>query len=101
MRHDPEPSEAPDVLDIQRRFAGRINILGVAGLDLRANMQPFVDLTRSGSITHLADPGGEVWRVFDVTQQSTYVLLDASGNVRFKGIVGGGALRDKVADVIG
>ena len=94
-------AEAPDVLDIHQRFAGKVTVIGVAGLDERANMQPFVDRTKTGSITHLADAEGVVWRRFDVAQQSTYVLLDKAGNVTFSGILGTYALRDKVADLIG
>jgi hypothetical protein len=36
-----------------------------------------------------------------VTQQSTYVLIDASGEVTFTGIVGGDELRARVAALIG
>jgi thiol-disulfide isomerase/thioredoxin len=93
--------EAPDVLDVARRHAGKIGILGVAGLDDRDDMQPFVDRTRTGSVTHLADPKGEIWRRFKVTQQSTYVLLDAKGKVTFTGVLSGDDLRDKVAGLAG
>lgn len=51
--------------------------------------------------THLDDPNGEIWRPFKVTQQSTYVLLDAAGKVTFPGVLGGGDLRDKVAELLG
>ncbi|TDO29850.1 redoxin [Kribbella sp. VKM Ac-2527] len=94
-------AEAPDVLNIQQAYAGRIGIVGVAGLDEQNNMQPFVDRTKTGALTHLADPDGEIWRRFEVTQQSTYVLLDTSGNVSFKGVLGGDELRDKVAALAG
>jgi thiol-disulfide isomerase/thioredoxin len=94
-------AEAPDVLDVQQKYAGKIGILGVAGLDDQKNMQPFVDRTKTGGVTHLGDPNGEIWRRFEVTQQSTYVLLDASGNVTFTGVIGGDELRDKVAALAG
>lgn len=94
-------AEAPDVLGVQQTYAGRIGILGVAGLDDLNNMQPFVDRTKTGGITHLGDPKGEIWRRFEVTQQSTYVLLDAEGNITFTGVVGGDDLRDKVAALVG
>lgn len=94
-------AEAPDVLGVQQTYAGRIGIVGVAGLDKKDNMQPFVDRTKTGALTHLADPDGEIWRRFEVTQQSTYVLLDTSGNVTFTGVLGGDDLRDKVAALAG
>jgi thiol-disulfide isomerase/thioredoxin len=94
-------AEAPDVLDIQQAYAGRIGIVGVAGLDKERNMQPFVDRTKTGALTHLADPNGEIWRRFEVAQQSTYVLLDNSGTVTFTGVLGGDELRDKIAALVG
>ena len=94
-------AEAPDVLDIQRTYGSKVGILGIAGLDEKPNMQPFVDRTKTGSITHLGDPGGEIWRRFEVTQQSTYVLIDASGNVSFTGILGGDELHARVAALAG
>jgi thiol-disulfide isomerase/thioredoxin len=94
-------AEAPDVLDVQRMYGGKVGILGVAGLDEPDNMQPFVDRTKTGVITHLSDPEGAIWRRFEVTQQSTYVLLDASGQVTFTGVLGGDELRDRVAALAG
>ena len=64
-------------------------------------MQPFVDSTQTGAITHLADPDGSIWQRFKVTQQSTYVLIDAAGNVTFTGKAGGDELRAKVAALAG
>lgn len=39
--------------------------------------------------------------VFTLTPSSTYILIDASGNVTFSGKVGGDELRAKVADLAG
>lgn len=94
-------AEAPDVLRAYQRHSGRLSVLGVAGLDDLDNMQPFVDRTKTGPITHLGDPTGEIWRRFKVTQQSTYVLLDSTGKVTFSGVLGGDDLRDKVAELVG
>lgn len=94
-------AEAPDVLDVVQRHGGKVGVLGVAGLDKRKNMQPFVDRTKTGAVTHLADPEGEIWRRFKVSQQSTYVLLDAAGKVTFSGVLSGDDLRAKVAGLAG
>jgi thiol-disulfide isomerase/thioredoxin len=93
-------AEAPDVLRAHQRHSGELSVLGVAGLDDLDNMQPFVDRTNTGPITHLGDPTGEIWRRFKVTQQSTYVLLDSTGKVTFSGVLGGDELRDKVAELV-
>lgn len=94
-------AEAPDVLAVQQQHGGDVGIVGVAGLDHVNNMQPFVDRTNTGPLTHLADPTGEIWRKFAVTQQSTYVLLDAAGKVTFSGVLSGDDLRDKIAALVG
>jgi hypothetical protein len=94
-------AEAPDVLDVQRTQRDKLGVLGVAGLDQKANMQPFVDLTKTGGITHLADPDGVIWRRFQVTQQSTYVLIDTAGAVTFRGVLDGDELRARVAALAG
>jgi thiol-disulfide isomerase/thioredoxin len=94
-------AEAPDVLEIRTEYGDRVGLLGVAGLDKLENMQPFVDRTKTGQITHVGDPKGEIWRRFEITQQSTYVLLDASGEVSFTGILSGQELHDKVAALVG
>ena len=94
-------AEAPDVLEIRNQYGDRVGLLGVAGLDKLENMQPFVDRTKTGQITHVGDPKGEIWRRFEITQQSTYVLLDASGEVSFTGILSGQELHDKVAALVG
>jgi thiol-disulfide isomerase/thioredoxin len=94
-------AEAPNVLEIRTEYGDRVGLLGVAGLDKLENMQPFVDRTKTGQITHVGDPKGEIWRRFEITQQSTYVLLDASGEVSFTGILSGQELHDKVAALVG
>jgi thiol-disulfide isomerase/thioredoxin len=93
--------QAPDVLDLHQQYAGRVGLVGVAGLDDKQNMQPFVDMTRTGDLIHLADPDGKIWQQFGVTQQSTFVLIDASGNVTFSGKAGGDEIRSKVAALAG
>jgi thiol-disulfide isomerase/thioredoxin len=77
--------EAPHVRQIADQYAGKITVVGVAGLDEVAAMHRFVDLTNVDNITHLADEQGVVWRRFGVTAQSTYVLLDASGTIVHRG----------------
>jgi hypothetical protein len=60
-------ARVPDVLDVHQRYAGRVSLVGVAGLDDQPNMQPFVDSTKTGDLTHLADPDGAIWQRFKVT----------------------------------
>ena len=78
-------AEAPHVRQFADQYAGKITMVGVAGLDKVANMHRFVDLTNVDNIPHLADEQGVVWRRFGVTAQSTYALLDASGTIVHRG----------------
>jgi hypothetical protein len=52
-------------------------------------------------IVHLADEQGVVWKRFGVTAQSTYVLLDASGQVVYRGYLDGDALTRKLTALAG
>jgi len=71
---------APGVRDLQRDLAGQVEVVGVAGLSSGApGMRDFVDGYDLDGFPQLADDAGEVWRRFSVTQQSYYVVLDASG----------------------
>ena len=59
----------------------RVNLLGVAGLDSEAAMAEFVAKAKIDGLTSLSDEPGVLWKKFEVTEQSTFVLLDASGAV--------------------
>jgi thiol-disulfide isomerase/thioredoxin len=78
-------AQAPHVRQVAARYAGKVTVVGVAGLDEVAAMHRFVELTKVDTIAHVADEQGVVWRRFGVTAQSTYVLLDASGTIVHRG----------------
>lgn len=51
---------------------------------------------------HLEDVDGELWKRFGVTEQSSFVLLDADGTVVFEAGYGGtDDLGAQVDDVLG
>lgn len=59
-----------------------VTFVGVAGLSSDAGaMEAFVDRHEVGELTHLADTGGDLYTRFGVTQQHTFVLVDADGSV--------------------
>lgn len=55
-------------------------MVGLAGLsgDLEY-MQEFVEISKTGDMTHVADLDGEIWRGFDVVSQATLMVIDDSG----------------------
>jgi len=93
--------QAPGVRDAVARFADRVGIIGVAGLDKTAAMPEFVRLAKVQAMTHLADEAGAVWKRFGVTAQSTFVLLDSSGQVTFKGRLDADEVPDRVSALLG
>ncbi|KAB1139158.1 redoxin domain-containing protein [Streptomyces luteolifulvus] len=81
---------------------GKANVVGVAGLDKSAAMRAFVSDTGTSSFPHLSDEKGEVWKRFEITQQSSYVILDQTGKTVYEGVLPGGkGLADKVAALTG
>ena len=49
-------------------------------------------------MTHLADEAGLVWKRFEVTAQSTFVLIDADGTVTGKGRLDADEVPGKVGE---
>ncbi len=65
-------------------------------------MRTFVSGNGLDGFPHLADESGNVWRKFAVTQQSTYVVMDATGRPTHTGVLRGGeGLADKVRELLG
>jgi thiol-disulfide isomerase/thioredoxin len=94
-------AEAPQVGAAARDFQGKITVVGVAGLDTTAAMRDFVALPQVQHIVHLADERGVVWKRFGVTAQSTYVLLDSTGQVVYRGYLGGDELTRRLSALAG
>ncbi|GAA3345973.1 hypothetical protein GCM10020358_55170 [Amorphoplanes nipponensis] len=74
-------SEAMSIADLQEQYAGRLNILGIAGLGTTRDMHEFVADLEVGTVPHLDDAPGRLWKKFGITQQSTYVILDPAGRI--------------------
>ncbi|MFE7897220.1 redoxin family protein [Streptomyces sp. NPDC057424] len=94
--------QAAETAKVAAAYEGRANVVGVAGLDKNSAMRDFVADTGTGSFPHLSDENGEVWKRFEVTQQSHYVILDKNGKTVHEGVLPGGkGLAEKVAAVTG
>jgi thiol-disulfide isomerase/thioredoxin len=93
---------APDVAAVQREYAGRVAVVGVAGLGSGQDaMRRFVADRGIGGFPNLADDQGVVWRRFGVTTQEYYVILDARGGVVHKGALSIQDLRRRIAGLAG
>ncbi|MFI6938508.1 redoxin domain-containing protein [Streptomyces sp. NPDC050418] len=95
-------AQAEETAKVAADYQGKANVVGVAGLDTNAAMQDFVSDTGTGSFPQLSDETGEVWKRFEVTEQSRYVILDKTGKTVYEGVLPGGkGLADKVAGLTG
>lgn len=94
--------QAAETAKVATDNANKVNVVGVAGLDKNAAMRDFVSDTNTGSFPHLSDEKGEVWKRFEVTQQSHYVILGKTGKTVYEGVLpGGNGLAEKVAGLTG
>ncbi len=71
---------APGVAAAAAQLGDAVRVIGVAGLSSDAgSMSRFVQQNGVGTLTNLADTGGDVFTRFGVTQQDTFVLVDETG----------------------
>ncbi len=71
-------AQIPDVEALAAQYGGDVNVVGVGGLDSESAIEDFAsDLD---GLTLLVDDEGTVWQRFGVTEQSSFVILDADGN---------------------
>lgn len=93
-------SQIPQVQEIAKAHGADANVIGVGSLDGGAAIKTFAD--SAPGITHLTDESGEIWRHFSVQQQSSFVLLDAAGEVVLKAGYGGSdELGQRVDELVG
>jgi thiol-disulfide isomerase/thioredoxin len=85
---------------IARDNEGKVNVVGVGSGDSTKALSRFA--ADVPGMTHLSDVSGAVWRHFEVTQQSSFVLLDAKGTKVYSvGYGGSDDLAKRVAAVAG
>jgi thiol-disulfide isomerase/thioredoxin len=92
--------QIPQVEGIAAEHAGELNVIGVGSLDSAEAIAGFAEDV--DDVVHLEDVDGELWKRFGVTEQSSFVLLDADGAVVFEAGYGGtDDLGAQVDDVVG
>ncbi|SCF44389.1 TlpA family protein disulfide reductase [Micromonospora mirobrigensis] len=94
-------SQAWTVAEIAPKYRDTVPIIGVAGLGERPAMKDFVTEFELAGTTQLDDHAGELWRRFEVVEQSTFVVLDRDGRVVHRGFLDGEALTRRVAELAG
>lgn len=92
--------QIPQVEGIAADHAGELNVIGVGSLDSAEAIAGFAGDV--DDVVQLEDVDGELWKRFGVTEQSSFVLLDADGTVVFEAGYGGTDDLDvRVEDVLG
>ncbi|WP_454853628.1 redoxin family protein [Promicromonospora soli] len=94
-------SQSPQVRDLAEEYGDQVSIVGIAGFGGLAEMEDFVEMTRTEGLTHLNDESGEVWRHFGITSQSTFAIVDENGVVTGSGYLELDELAARVADLAG
>lgn len=90
-------AQSPNVSALADEYEGEVAVVGVGGLDDAAAIG---DLAADiPYVTHLVDDEGEVWRHFGVTEQSTYTVIDADGEIVAEQYLDDADLNDLVADL--
>ncbi len=92
--------QIPQVERLMADHGGELNVIGIGSLDSAEAIAGFADDV--DGVIHLEDAEGELWKRFGVTEQSSFVLLDADGSVAFEAGYGGSEELDaRVEDVLG
>jgi peroxiredoxin len=76
--------EAETLKDVVPKFAGKLDIVGVAGMGKESEMRTFVSDYKLAGFPQIADGEGVIWKKFGITEQSVYVLIDRNGKVTHK-----------------
>ena len=79
--------QIPQVEQLASDHAGDLNVIGIGSLDSAEAISDFAGDVEG--VTHLEDVEGELWKRFEVTEQSSFVVLDADGTVTFEAGYGG------------
>lgn len=92
--------QIPQVESLAADYGDDLTVLGVGSLDSADAIADFAEDVND--FTQLEDEDGDLYRRFGIVEQSSFVLLDADGEVAFStGYGGSDALADEVADVVG
>lgn len=93
-------SQVPQVQDLVATFGDEVAVVGVGSLDSGSAIQSFA--AAADGPTHLSDPDGALWRRFSISEQSSFVVLDAAGEeVLRTGYNDDDAVADTVRDLAG
>ncbi len=93
-------SQVPQVEALAERYGERASVVGIGSLDSAEAIADFAGDVEG--VTHLEDEDGVLWKRFGVSEQSSFVVLDAEGRVAFEAGYGGSDdLATEVEELLG
>ncbi|WP_211357295.1 TlpA family protein disulfide reductase [Nocardioides rubriscoriae] len=93
-------SQAPEVTQLAETYGDQVAFVGVGSLSDSDAIKTFADDVPGP--TQLSDPDGALYQRFGISEQSSFVVLDADGQeVLRTGYADDDALADTVADLAG
>lgn len=92
-------AQMPAVSQLATEYGDSVQFVGVGGLDAAGPIEDFA--SDAPQLTHLTDSEGSVWRHFEITEQSVYVVLDADGSVVHDGYLSNDDLAKTVESLAG
>lgn len=91
-------AQVPNLSALGEQYDGQVSVVGVGGLDDDAAIRDVAE--QIPNVTHVIDERGEVWRHFEVTEQSSYTVIGAGGEVVSEGYLDDAVLNDLVAGLV-
>lgn len=92
-------AQARSVAQLAEVHGDELNVVGVGSLDSAAAIGDYAQ--QLDGFPQLVDEDGAVWRHFEVTAQSSYVLLDDSGQVVVEGYLDNAEIAAAVEELVG
>ncbi len=92
-------AQVSGVGELARTHGDDVALVGVGAQDDAEAIAEFASSV-DPAVTNLSDVDGSVWRHYEVTAQSTYLVLDADGEVRAEGYLDEAELAGIVDDLV-
>ena len=92
-------AQVSGVGELARTHGDDVAVVGVGAQDDADAIAEFASSV-DPAVTNLSDVDGSVWRHFEVTAQSTYLVLDADGEVQAEGYLDEAELAGIVDDLV-
>ena len=92
-------AQSANISRLAKEYDGEVAVVGVGGLDSEDAIREMAEDVPY--LTHLVDDGGDVWKHFRVTAQSTYTVIGADGEIKAEGYLDDDELNTLVEQLVG